>query len=473
MATRRDQLQAHRFLAQRVLSALVTRQTDPEQPPFRRPVGAAVGSIAIAVIVLAAVGVYGVIVPGGNRAWRSGDTVIVVKETGTRYVYLDGRLHPVLNYASALLALGRHAKTRTVSRESLLGVPRGPQIGIADAPDALPDPRRMLRGGWTLCSRPAPDATGTTVDTSALLVGTEPTGGRPLGDDALLVEVPETGDQYLIWRGYRHRIRQPDAVTVGLALRAEPRARVGLAVVDVLPAGETIAPIRVAGLGKPSTAVPRRKDLRAGQLLVVRTSGGGTQHYLAETDRLRMISELQYDIQLAYRETAKAYGGAEPVGVPLGLVAATEARQALPAAPAPGAAPARRPEFAGAGRGSVTVCATYDSGATLPRLRIDATLPSADTMTATGGRTPEGLPLADRVYVPPGRAALVEIMPSGPAPAGTLALVTDQGRAHPLADRDVLGMLGYAEVTPVRMPAGLVARLPIGSGLDPVAARRT
>ncbi|MEE6258202.1 type VII secretion protein EccB [Plantactinospora sonchi] len=472
MATKRDQLQAHRFLGQRVLSALVTGETDPEQPPFRRPTGAALGSIAIAVLVLAAFGVYGFVVPGGNRAWRDGDAVIVVKETGTRYVYLDGRLHPVLNYASALLALERNAPTRSVSRESLVDVPRGPRIGIPDAPDALPGPRRILTGGWTLCSRPTTDPTGATVDTSALLVGTEPAGGLPLDDNALLVEVPQTGDQYLIWRGYRHRIRQPDTVTVGLALRAEPRARVGLAVVDILPAGETIAPIPVRDVGKRSTAVPGRKDLRIGQLLTVQTSGGGVQHYLAGPDRLRMITELQYDIQLAYRETAKAYRGGEPVGVPLGLVAAAEARQeTLPEATA-GAAPTRRPEFAGAGRGPVTVCVTYDGDATVPRLRIDPELPALDSMTRTGGRTADGLPLADRVYVPPGRAALVEVLPSARAPVGTLVLVTDQGRAHPLGDRQVPAILGYGRVTPVRLPAGLVTRVPMGSGLDPTAARR-
>jgi type VII secretion protein EccB len=473
MASKRDQLQAHRFLAQRVVSALVTRETDPEQPPFRRPSGAAFGSIAIAVIVLAAVGIYGVIVPGGNRAWQTGDAVIVVKETGTRYVYVDGHLHPVLNYASALLALGRNAQTRTVSRESLLGVPRGPRIGIPDAPDALPRADRMLTAGWTLCSRPGADETGATVDASALLVGTEPTGGRALDDAALLVEVPESGDQYLIWRGYRHQIRQPDTVTVGLALRAEPRARVGPAVVDILPAGEAIAPIAVPQAGKPSKAVPRRPDLRIGQLLLVQTSGGGVQHYLAEADRLRLISELQYDIQLAYRDTAAAYQGAEPVGVPLGLIAVAEARQEAPPAAVAEAAPLRRPDFAGAGSGPVAVCATYDPGAAVPRVRLDAQLPPPDLMAATGGRTAEGLPLADRVYVPPGRAALVEVLPSSQAPMGTLVLVTDQGRAYPLADRDVPGILGYDRVEPVRLPAGLVTRVPMGNGLDPVAARAT
>ncbi|WP_329070380.1 type VII secretion protein EccB [Amycolatopsis sp. NBC_01480] len=55
------------------------------------------------------------------------------------------------NYASALLALGSHAATTPVSAKSLIGVPRGPRIGIQDAPDALPGPGQVLRDGWT-CS---------------------------------------------------------------------------------------------------------------------------------------------------------------------------------------------------------------------------------------------------------------------------------------------------------------------------------
>jgi type VII secretion protein EccB len=471
MATRRDQLQAQRFLGQRVHSALVVRETDPEQPPFRRPAAAAFGSIALAVVALVAAGIYGVLNPGGNRSWRSGDVVIVVKETGARYVFVGDRLHPVLNYTSALLALGRSAKTRTVSRESLIGVPRGPRIGIPDAPDALPAAGSVLRDGWSLCSAPAADRTGSTVDETVLLVGSGAGGGAPLGDGALLVAVPQTGDQYLIWRGHRHRIRQPDTVTVGLALRTEPRARVGTALVDVLPAGEPLAPIAVPGMGTPSTAVPRRTDLRAGQLVTAQTTGG-EQRFLVQTDRLRPITEFQFDIQMAWRETATAYGGAEPQALPMGIGSVAEARQEPAPATGVDAAPPRRPEFVGADRGPTPVCVTYDGGAEVPRLRTGVTMPDGRATATTAGRTAEGLPLADRVFVPPGKAALIEVLPSPQSPSGTLVLVSDQARAHPLAP-EVLRILGYERVKPVRLPAGLVSRVPMGSGLDPAAARRT
>jgi type VII secretion protein EccB len=472
MATKRDQLQSHQFLVQRVVSALTTRETDPEQPPFRRPMGAAFGSIALAVLVLVGFGVYGLIVPGGKTAWRTGESVIVEKETGTRFVYVDGRLHPATNYVSALLALGKYAKPMNVSHSSLAGVPRGPRIGIPDAPDALPAPANLLGGAWSLCSEPMKDVTGAAVDESVLMVGHQPAGGRSMDDDALLVAVSETGDQYLLRGGYRHRIRPTDVVTVGLALRSEPWATVGLELIDAIPSGEALRPIQVEGLGQPSRAVAGMKSLRIGQLLVVESTGGGRQYYLVERDQLRPITPLQYDIQRTFAPTAKAYGGRQPVAAPLGLVAAGQARQAPAAPTTAGQLPAERPDFVAPRGPGTSLCAIFDPGAVVPRLMVDATMPARDPMTSTSARTGRGAPLADRVLVPPGQAAVVETMPAPDAPAGTIGLVTDLGIIHYLAGPKVLETLGYQGVTPIRMPAGLVARIPAGNGLDPAAAKQ-
>jgi type VII secretion protein EccB len=465
MASKRDQLHAYQFLVQRVISALVTRESDPEQPPFRRPAYAAYGGIALAVIALAAVGVYGIIVPGGDKRWRDGDAVVVEKETGTRFVYLDGRLHPVANYTSALLALGKHAKTRSVSRRSLVGVARGPRIGIPDAPDALPGPDRLLDGAWTLCSQPRADRTGAIVSESVLMVGHRPPAGGALADRALLVEVAETGHRYLVLRGYRHEISRAAAVAVEVALGAGPAIRVSPAVVEVLPAGRPIAPVAVRDAGKPSRAVPGRTDLRAGQVLAAAGSRG-VQHYLVEVGQVRPISELQYDIQLA-----AAGGSRPPVPVTLSLSEVAAAARA-PAAPVvAGDPPGVRPVFATGGT-TTTMCLVFDRGQPVPSLLMDPVMPEADPMTQTPRRTDRGARLADRVLVPAGHAAVVESTPSPAAPMGTLLVVTDLGIGYPLAEPKVLEVLGYPGVRPVGMPAGVVARIPMGSGLGHDAAMR-
>jgi type VII secretion protein EccB len=471
VASKRDQLQAYQFLVQRATSALVTRETDPEQPPFRRTGSASFAGVALGIVALACAGVYGMVVPGGNTAWRENSAVIVEKETGTRYVYLDGRLHPVANYTSALLLLGDHRETQQVSRESLAGVPRGPRIGIPDAPDAVPAADRLLTGSWSLCSAPASDLAGSRIEESVLLAGADPAGGAALGDQALLVELVTTGDRYLVWRGHRHRIDDYGAVGTGLALTAEPWARVGAAWLDVLPEGAPIGPIAVTRPGEPSTAVPGRADLRAGMLLVVRPSGGGRQYYLADHDVLRPISGLQYDIQRAAAQTSAAYPGVEPAAVTLPPSLATTSRRLDPAPEAVGAAPAVRPPIARLRDREMTVCATFAPDSAAPTLTADPALPPADPPATTTRRSAAGTPLADRVYVPPGSAAVVEAMPSAQAPSGTVTLVTDMGRRYPLSAPEVLKMLGYASAHPVRLPAGLVARVPEGPGLDPVAAR--
>lgn len=473
MASKRDQLQAYQFLVQRAISALVMRETDPEQPPFRRPTGAAFASIALAIVLLACFGVYGMIVPGGKNSWRTNAAVIVEKETGTRYVYLNERLYPVANYASALLLLGDHGATEQVSSNSLAGVPRGPRIGIPDAPDALPGADRLLTGSWSLCSAPASDLAGSQIEESVLLVGAEPSGGSGLGENALLTQLVSTGDHYLVWHGYRHRIDDYGTVGTGLALTSEPWARVDQAWLDVLPEGAPIRPLTVAQAGEVSTAVPGRTDVRTGMLLVVQTSGGGQQYYLAERDALRPITELQYDIQLASAQLmSAAYPGSDPRTIQLGPAQAAAARQLDPAEAAPDAAPGARPSIARLTDQAATVCASFAAGQAMPDLIVGPTLPPADPLSTTTRRSADGTPLADRVYVPPGWAAVVEAMPSEQAPVGTLVLVTDMGRRYSLATPDVLKMLGYSSATPVKLPAGLVARLPEGPGLDPNAATR-
>ncbi|MEU4603383.1 type VII secretion protein EccB [Kribbella sp. NPDC023972] len=472
MASRKDQLQSHQFSAQRMVSALVTRESDPEQPPFKRPTNSAVWSVVIAVLALAVVGVYGLVVPGGSKAWSGGDAVIVEKETGTRYVYVAGHLHPVANYTSALLALGKYGETRRVSRKSLRGVPRGPRIGIPDAPDALPSKDRLLTGGWTQCSQPALDPTGARTSESVLMIGQQPSGGQPTGERAMLVEVMETGDRYLISKGYRHQIEKSDpAAMVGLALRSESWTKVGAAFVAALPDGERIAPIKPAGIGRPSKAIADRPRTLIGQLFVVKTSSGGVQYYLAGKDRLIPISELQYDIQTAYKPMAAAYGGKAPRAIELGLVSVGQA--APPASgPETGRAPRSRPEFVAPRDGLGTVCAAFTPGSAVPSISIDPQLPPRDEATMTPRRGPMGTALADRVLVPPGTAAVIEAMPSDRAPAGTISVVTDLGRSYPLAEPDVLAILGYSGVTPVKVPALLVSRIPQGSGLNPAAATR-
>jgi type VII secretion protein EccB len=212
MPSRQDQLHAHQFTVQRVVAALVMRETDPAQSPMRRIAGATWVGAFVAVMALAGAAVYGLLVGGTSTDWRDPHVVIIEKESGARYVYRDGLLHPVLNYASALLIVGSDgARTVPVSRRSLADAPRGAALGIPGAPDSLPAKDRLLASPWQVCSRNATDATAAGRPQSVLRIGAGSGTGRGLDDAALLVSIAD-GEQYLVWHSHRYRIR--DAPTV-------------------------------------------------------------------------------------------------------------------------------------------------------------------------------------------------------------------------------------------------------------------
>jgi len=76
----------------------------------------------------------------------------------------------------------------------------------------------------------------------------------------------------------------------------------------------------------------------------------------------------------------------------------------------------------------------------------------------------------DYALVAGGAAALVQAAPAPDAAGGSLHLVTDLGFRYGLPSPEVATGLGFELGRLVRLPAGLVARLPAGPVLDPAAA---
>src|SRR5215475_483997 len=106
MQSKKDQLQAHNFVVGRLRSALLRGDADAIETPTRRFSAAGFAGLLVGALLVAGFGVWGLIFPGGNRGWQAPGTIIVEKETGTRYLYLGGTLRPVLNLASARLLAG-------------------------------------------------------------------------------------------------------------------------------------------------------------------------------------------------------------------------------------------------------------------------------------------------------------------------------------------------------------------------------
>src|SRR5262245_46492210 len=118
---------------------MLNTEPDARFSPLRRfSVGTIIG-VLVGVVVVVGFGVFGIISPGGSTSWRTPGALIIEKETGARYVYVDAVLRPVLNYTSARLIVGGEPAVVRVSRGSLQSAPRGLPVGIPSAPDALPN----------------------------------------------------------------------------------------------------------------------------------------------------------------------------------------------------------------------------------------------------------------------------------------------------------------------------------------------
>src|SRR5690606_39555637 len=68
-----------------------------------------------------------------------------------------------------------------VSRATLRNIPRGPTLGIAGAPDALPLADELVELPWQLCS--VPPTTDSPAPETTLVVGEEIPGGSSPGED--------------------------------------------------------------------------------------------------------------------------------------------------------------------------------------------------------------------------------------------------------------------------------------------------
>jgi len=457
MPSRHEQVRAHRFVTRRIVSAMLLGEPESTELPARRLAMSLFGSLIVATIVLAVVGVIGFINPTGGQPEEN--DIIIMRETGARFVYVEGTLHPVLNYASALLIVGTpNPQVRTMSRKSLRQLPGGPPVGIRDAPDPPPAADALVGLPWSVCSSP-PASTSGAVSTQ-VYVGTVPTGGSALGDQALLVSTARSGSDlpmYLLWND--HRLRINDATTLtALDLASTAPVRIGAQLLNSITAGPDLQPVQLAGAGDNS---PKNVAGRPGKIGQVYRSG--QQNYVLTGAGLATIGNVMAAL-------LTANGGAPTE------ISPADAAQALSNEKVePDGFPPSRPKIR-----AVTdpqVCAAFRAAAagTQPitiQVYENAT-PTKDT--DSGAVAQDGTLTADHVRVPEGHGALVRIQPApGVTAETTVSLITDQGFAYPLQDGNNVktqSALGYGGVNPVPIPAPLLALIPLGPTLNPVTAR--
>ncbi|MGW4807651.1 type VII secretion protein EccB [Kitasatospora sp. NPDC004272] len=462
MQSRRDQVQAHLFVMGRVAAGVLRAEPDaPDTPVGRTNRGAALG-LAVAVLIGAGAGVYGLVKPGGASGWKKPGTLVVVKESGARYLYTGDLLHPVLNEASARLLAGDRLTVAQVSARSLEGTGRGTPVGIVGAPDGLPAAAAVGAADWLVCSvRTAGAGAAQAVPRSAVSIGPRQPG-RDAGDRAVLVAAPD-GAQHLLWHGHRYALAV-EARALGYP-GAEP-VPVTAAFLSAFPAGPELRAPEVPGRGGAGPVLAGQPT-RIGQLF----GGTGAERYLLTQGGLVPLTETQLALLQGDPRTQRdAYGGGRVVLAPVG--AADLAAHSAPAAGAPDPAglPERPPELLRPAADRALCAALHpaaDGEGELALTVPDATAVLGLPPALQPGVLPSCTP-ADRIAVRPGAGALVRALAGG-GYGSTLYLVTDGGVKYPLASAAAAERLGYAGTAPAAVPSRLLSLLPTGPSLDPAA----
>lgn len=441
MASKRELIEAHKYSRRRLVSAFVSgspQGKEVESLSRARPV---VAGIVLTVLMVAGVGLSGLLSPGLPDGWDQ-QGVVITEGGGERFLALEGTLYPVINATSARLLLPAESGFRVeiVPDDAVADAPRGATIGILGAPDDLPAPDRLRQTGWAACLAPG-GATYLSLD-----------GAVTVEEDAAsAVVVEHDGVHTLVTGGLRHEIPAQDRAGIlrALALDTTPAVTAPGSFLDLYTPGEPLQwPLEdIAGLGE-SLPAPIGGATAIGQL--VRNVDVGGAPSVLTSEGAAPVSEF----------AAALYS----VAAPGGLGAAVEVTNAdLAGVPndtrslVPDSWPTTRPRPT-----TDQPCAVLHTTADGRASTTFAAVP-AESELFTGRR----------VGVAPGAGALVRSSSTGTA-TGPVFLVDQTATRFEITNpsQEILARLGYADVTPARVPAAWLTHFGDGPELDTEAARR-
>ncbi|GAA3687396.1 hypothetical protein GCM10022267_87800 [Lentzea roselyniae] len=435
MQTQKDHVHAYQFLMQRMTTALTVGDPSNMDPPTRRGRSGLVIGVILAVLIVIGFGVYGLIVPGGNTVWKQKGVILVEKESGTRYVYADGMLIATPNLASAMLIQGSGNKVTTISRSSLAGLPRGPQMGILGAPDVVPRPQELLPPSWLLC----PVVQSGTDKPGVALNFDSGEQFQSIPDDRYAWVQSAAGKLYVVWKNTKYQIPDVSSLVV-FGLAAARPLPVPDVMLSLVPDGPALTPAAIPGTGKPGKDVARAPR-RIGDLFTHSPGNGTEQRYVLTDNGLAPLSATEFAL-------LRALPGKSPVEIDA---------QSILAAPfsSDRSMLTRLPDVVGS--------KLLDDTAGRPCLRQEGDGAEVTTRVVT-------VPAAERrpagVSVPATRGMLVAELPF---PSGQKTpdryLITERGKRFLVPDNDSIQALGLGGVQPVPMPTEVLSTIPKGPAL--------
>ncbi|WP_406074549.1 type VII secretion protein EccB [Micromonospora sp. NBC_01638] len=458
MRTRRDQVQAYRFVTRRIVSALLSGDPETTNLPMRRLGMAVFGSVVAAAVVLGGVGAYGQLT--GNAAPLQDQALVIERETGATYVFMRGQLHPTLNYTSARLILNKpDVVPRTMSQASLRDRPRGVTLGIVGAPDALPDRKSLTGLPWSVCD--VPDPVDMKRSSTRVVIDRALPGGTPLGDGAALVAVDD--QQYVLTNNTRLQVLGGPRTSTALNLPDAAKLWVGQQLINAVPAGPPLRKPSLPGEGQSSSRDVAGRSSTIGQ--VFRAAG---RHYVLAREGLVSISEITALLMVS--------NGGRITDITPNQAADSSVEQRVEEE----GLPPRMPTFYPTVSGQTVLCATYRAGSAggPPTTTLEVFDRAPAELTASDpGLVPvrqtrrDAVRTAEAVLLPGGKGVIVQASPgagtSGSGAAGsTVYLITPQGIRYPLGSAATLGVLGYDGITPLAVPGSLLSLIPTGPTLN-------
>ena len=227
--------------------------------------------------------------PSLPQNWEHG-SLVTDKESGARYVSIEGILHPVRNASSAHLLFPGNLAVVSADAEALRQATIGAVVGIAGAPDQLPTPEAVANPSLLTCT------------TS----GTAPWTGVNTGDwgpaKSRGAHVVSDEQAYVVSGGFRYRIgseaNSAEAILTALALPAD-KARVADATwLSVFPEGEPLAALTVLGIGESAGSIEGvGDDIAVGTILEVSdTANAGTMYVVHRGGQLENMSPVMFQM---------------------------------------------------------------------------------------------------------------------------------------------------------------------------------
>lgn len=476
MPTSKDILEAQRFNRNRLITAFTSGTPGGREVDTPSPVRPLIFGAVVAIIVC----VIGIALRSFAAKPDLTDAnykLVDVKDTGARYLSVNGVLHPISNVTTAKLLAGDSGLTIvSASTSSLKDTPRGAQIGLPGVPDDVPA-SADLASTWLSCDLPTSYHTWIAQDLPADNFPLQPA-------TAALVQAVGSEDKYFI-DAKTHKKYLIDASVSRLGdwvLSFQNRTAYPIIVepewLDLFPSGTRLKPWSYSDIpnaGEPARNLPgplKNENLTIGTVVEqINSNGEVLNSYLVINDS---------DLAVFNSTAAKLYQDAPKVEqYPTEMFKDVAPVQAdFIGEDWPTVEDFANPEWKDDkldASSRTVLCTKMDTkDKTVPQFglytmkeqrAIQASY-DAESVSATGG------PTTSRTVTVVGGSGVVAALTAGGGDAGAYVFISDMGYRHSLGDAPAISLkaLGWTSDDVAMIPQAWGNIIPPGSELTPQAA---